>query len=78
MGAMFRLVSVATSQDASDRLVHPGIDLQVAIALGCEPQLYAAIGTYVSHLGVASRILHGDFQEPMGERSQADLTLVFH
>ncbi len=69
---------IAAAQYARDRLMHPWVDLQVTSVLGRQPQLYAAIGAYVSGFRVTGRIFHGDSKEPLACWPLAYLAFIFH
>jgi hypothetical protein len=56
---------IAPPQHPGDRLMYPRIYLQVTGALGCEPQLYTTVGTYVSSLCVPSCVLHRNSEQPL-------------
>jgi hypothetical protein len=56
----------------------PRVYLQVAGVLRREPQLDAAVGTNMSSLGVPSRILYGNSEQPVADWPLADLASVYH
>jgi hypothetical protein len=56
----------------------PWVYLQVTDVLGCESQLYAAIGAYVGGLRVTAGIFHSDSEEPLAHRPLAYLASIFH
>ncbi len=69
---------ILAAQDPRDRLMHPGVYLQVTSVLGREPQLYAAIGAYMSTFNITCRIFHGNSEEPLARRPLAYLAFIFH
>jgi hypothetical protein len=71
-------LSVMAAQYSCDCFVHPGVDLQVTIALRSEPQLYAAVGAYMRGLGEAVGIFYNNSKQPLAHRPPTDLAFVFH
>lgn len=58
--------------------MYPGVYLQVTGVLGREPQLYAAVATYMSGLRIPGGILHGNFKKPLVHWPLADLAFISH
>ena len=69
---------IPAAQDSCDRLMHPGVYLQVTSVLRCKPQLYAAIGAYVCTFNVTRRIFHRNSEEPLARWPLAYLAFIFH
>ena len=69
---------IPATQHSRDGLMHPRVDLQVARVLRGEPQLYAAIGAYVSAFRIAGCIFHGDSEQPLAGWPLAYLAFLFH
>jgi hypothetical protein len=69
---------IPATQHPRDRFMHPGVDLEVARVLGGEPQLYAAIGTYVSAFHITGRIFYGNSEQPLARWPLAYLAFIFH
>src|SRR5579863_298999 len=67
----------APAQDARRRLMHPRIDLEIALLLRGQPQLDAAVGADQRLLREAAAILDRQLEQPLVRQPAAYFTSIF-